>query len=524
MGSMSTHVSGPLKKALAVVFGGALVVAACSTSTPASTSPTSSPAPSASATAASSASVSPSASAPALGVESFDSSFSAMSELTGLTAAGTGLVGVILPDTTSSSRYVDFDAPYLTKAFTDAGYGATDFKIDNAQGNDATELALAQADITLGAKVLVVDPLDSTVGNQIQSAAAAAGVKLISYDRATFQGTDTYYVSFDNESVGKLIGTGFMDCVTAWSVADPKVFELDGGEDTDPNAVSFAQGYNSVIWGQATTPLAAGVTNSAGYTLVGDQIAPGWNNTTGGTIFQQQFTAHPEINAVVTANDGLANAVVTALKAAGVPAKKIPTTGQDATLQGMQNVLEGYQCGSVYKPLPGRDAGSEWPKDGPGRVMAELDDRGWEPPRGPTTPWPFELPVPVLRNAPSVCQARVASCRLKRVSASDRSWPEISRMRCSRYFNVLRWIANASLVASYPCPASRNRLRVGTSSAGFRSSYSSNVPNHWLTKRSTDPVSSTPASRRNTPRSSNAVTPEGRSEALTSLSASCDSR
>lgn len=351
---MRTDVSQPLKKALVVVMGGALLVAACSSASPSSspsTSPASSPTPSASATAAASASSSPSASAPALGVDSFDSSFSAMSQLTGMTAAGTGLVGVILPDTTSSARYVDFDAPYLTQAFTKAGYSASDFKIDNAQGNDATELALAQADITLGAKVLVVDPLDSTVGNQIESAAAAAGVKLISYDRATFQGTQTYYVSFDNEAVGKLIGTGFMDCVTAWNVAAPEVFELDGGEDTDPNAISFAQGYNSVIWGQATTPLAAGVTNSAGYTLVGDQIAPGWNNTTGGTIFQQQFTAHPNINAVVTANDGLANAVITALKAAGVPAQKIPTTGQDATLQGMQNVLEGYQCGSVYKPV-----------------------------------------------------------------------------------------------------------------------------------------------------------------------------
>jgi D-xylose transport system substrate-binding protein len=274
-----------------------------------------------------------------------------MSGLTALTASGSGLVGVVLPDTTSSSRYVDFDAPYLSQAFTTAGYGTSDFKIDNAQGSDATELALAQADITLGAKVLVVDPLDSTVGNQIQAAAAAAGVKLISYDRATFQGTNTYYVSFDNEAVGELIGKGFTDCVSAWSVASPKVFELDGGEDTDPNAISFAQGYNSVIWGQSKTPLSAGLTNSTGYTLVGDQIAPGWNNATGGTIFQQQFTAHREISAVVTANDGLANAVITALKAAGVPAKHTPTTGQDATLQGMENVLDGYQCGSVYKPV-----------------------------------------------------------------------------------------------------------------------------------------------------------------------------
>ncbi|HSP10624.1 MAG TPA: substrate-binding domain-containing protein [Candidatus Dormibacteraeota bacterium] len=286
-----------------------------------------------------------------LSVTSFDSSFSVMSQFKALTSAGHGMVGVILPDTTSSTRYVNFDAPYLTKAFTQAGYGSSDFKIDNAQGNDATELADAQADITLGASVLVFDPLDSTVGAQIQSLAQSHGVAAISYDRATFQGNNTYYVSFDNVQVGKLIGKGVQTCVTAWGVASPKVFTLNGGEDTDPNAVSFAQGYNSVVWGDTTTPEPAGKTNSAGWTLVGDQVTPGWVNATGGTIFQQQFTAHPEINTTIEANDGLANAVITVLKNAGVAAKKIPTTGQDATLQGMENVLQGFQCGSVYKAV-----------------------------------------------------------------------------------------------------------------------------------------------------------------------------
>jgi D-xylose transport system substrate-binding protein len=261
------------------------------------------------------------------------------------------MVGVILPDTTSSTRYVDFDAPYLTKAFQQAGYSSSEFKIDNAQGNDATELADAQADITEGATVLIFDPLDSTVGSQIQQYAQSHGVVVISYDRATFTGTNTYYVSFDNVQVGKLIGQGFETCVSSWGISNPQVFELDGGEDTDPNAVSFAQGYNSVIWGTTTTPLHAGMTNSMGYTLVGDQITPGWVNATGQTIFQQQYTAHPNINATVEANDGLANAVVTDLKNAGVGPKKVPTTGQDATLQGMENILNGYQCGSVYKPI-----------------------------------------------------------------------------------------------------------------------------------------------------------------------------
>ena len=284
-----------------------------------------------------------------LSVKSFDSSFSVMRQFTGLTSAGSGMVGVILPDTTSSTRYVNYDARYLTKAFTQAGYKRSDFQIDNAQGNDATELADAQADITLGASVLVFDPLDGTVGTQIQTLAQSHGVAAISYDRATFHGTNTYYVSFDNVQVGKLIGQGFETCLQSWGISNPKIFELDGGEDTDPNAVSFAQGYNSVIWGNTNTPETAGKTSSSGATLVGDQITPGWVNATGGTTFQQHFTAHPEINATVEANDGLANAVITDLKNDGRAAKKIPTTGQDATLEGMENILQGFQCGSVYK-------------------------------------------------------------------------------------------------------------------------------------------------------------------------------
>jgi len=274
-----------------------------------------------------------------------------MSQLTSVTSAGKGLVGVILPDTTSSTRYVEFDAPYLAQAFQKAGYSSGQYNIQNAQGVEANELSIAQSDITKGATVLIFDPLNSTVGAQVQQLAASHGVKLISYDRATFAGTNTYYVSFDNVKVGNLIGTGFEQCVAAWNVSKPQVFELSGGEDTDPNAVSFAQGYNSAIWGKATTPLPAGTTNSQGWTLVGEQITPNWVNSQGATIFQQQYTAHPNINATVEANDGLANVVIGVLKSKGVGPKKVPTTGQDATLQGMQYILQGYQCGSVYKPI-----------------------------------------------------------------------------------------------------------------------------------------------------------------------------
>src|SRR4030088_2938356 len=115
-----------------------------------------------------------------LSITSFDQSFSFMTNLKRVTAAGSGLVGVILPDTTSSTRYVTFALPYLKKAFDMAGYTTSQYKIDNAGGDPAQELQLAQADITAGAKVLVFDQLNSNVGGQIQQLASSPGVKTIS--------------------------------------------------------------------------------------------------------------------------------------------------------------------------------------------------------------------------------------------------------------------------------------------------------------------------------------------------------
>jgi D-xylose transport system substrate-binding protein len=294
---------------------------------------------------------------PAVSISSFTVSVaSEMSKFKQLTlfatkGASTLQVGVILPDTTSSTRYVNFDAPYLNAAFADAGYTQQQFRIDNAQGSDATELNLATADINLGAKVLIMDPLDGPTGVAIAQLAESKGVTLISYDRATFQGHNTYYVSFNNQLVGQLIGQGFKACVSAWGIKKPQVYVLNGGEDTDPNAISFATGYNQVVWNKPAKTVAAGATNSLGYKLVGENFAPGWDNTKGGTIFQQAFTAHKQINATIEANDGLSNSVITVLKGAGVKPKSIPTTGQDATAQGMAWILEGYQCGSVYKAV-----------------------------------------------------------------------------------------------------------------------------------------------------------------------------
>src|SRR5262249_2507058 len=137
-------------------------------------------------------------SVPQLSVSQLNNSFSAMAALKPLAAKGKGNVAVILPDTTSSTRYVEFDAPYLKESFQKAGLTTSQFTVENALGSDSTQFSDAQTAITKGASVLVVDPLDSGVGAHIESYAKSHGVAVIDYDRLTLGGTRSYYVSFNN--------------------------------------------------------------------------------------------------------------------------------------------------------------------------------------------------------------------------------------------------------------------------------------------------------------------------------------
>jgi D-xylose transport system substrate-binding protein len=271
----------------------------------------------------------------------FDSSFSAMAKLKPVTAAGHGKVAVLLPDTTTSARYETFDRPYLMQAFEAAGMAPGDIIINNAQGSASNMQTQAEAAITSGATVLLVDALDSGSGAAIENAAAAKGVKVIDYDRLVKGGTDgRVYVSFDNVKVGQLIGQGFVDCTTAWKVTKPNVLVMDG-DPTDNNAKLFAQGYNGVL-----QPKFDGGT----FVKVGEPAGT-WTPSIAATTFTQQLTAHPNINSVVTPNDDNANAVIAQLQSKAIKPNTFPTTGQDASLSGLQNILKGFQCGTVYKPI-----------------------------------------------------------------------------------------------------------------------------------------------------------------------------
>jgi D-xylose transport system substrate-binding protein len=280
------------------------------------------------------------ASTPKLTTKSFTNNFSAMKQLKSLAKAGKGKVAAIMPDTVSSTRYVEFDQPDIKKALLAAGLSSSDIIIQNALGSDATQLTDAQTDITNGATVLLIDPFDSGVGKSIETYAHAHGVDVIDYDRLTLGGSAEYYVSFNNVQVGKLIGQGLVSCVSAWKVAKPQVVVMHGAA-TDNNATQFAQGYNAVINKQFS---------SGAWTKV-TATADTWDPPTAETEFQEAYTAHPNINAALIPNDETGSPIITYLQSLHVAPKTFPTTGQDATATGLDNVLTGYQCGTVYKPV-----------------------------------------------------------------------------------------------------------------------------------------------------------------------------
>ncbi|MHB8263784.1 MAG: sugar ABC transporter substrate-binding protein [Acidimicrobiales bacterium] len=311
---------------VSLLFAVSLVAAACSSSPSSSKKPTATSKPAAKVS---------------ISTSSFSPSFSAMASLKPLAAQGKGMVAAILPDTVSSARYTEFDAPDLTKSFQDAGLSSSQFIVQNAQGSDATELTMAQSDITKGATVLIMDPLDNGVGLQIERYAASHGVRVINYDRLTLGSSSSdYYVSFNGVEVGKMIGQGFVSCVSAWNVKKPQVL-VETGSPTDYNGILFAKGTNDFLQSYFS---------SGKYVKVGAPAGT-WDPTKALTEFQGEYTAHRNINALVTPNDENAAPIINYLKTLHIPPKTFPVTGQDATLVGLQNILSGYQCGTVYKPI-----------------------------------------------------------------------------------------------------------------------------------------------------------------------------
>jgi D-xylose transport system substrate-binding protein len=253
------------------------------------------------------------------------------------TAKASGKVGVILPDTTSSTRYTLYDKPLLQKALTDAGVTPD---IQNAGGSTARFQQIAQGMIGNGVKVLIIDSIDATSGAAVEKQAAAAGIKVIDYDRVNLGGSAQYYVSFDNEDVGKLQGQTLVDCLNQDGAVNPNVIEMAGGKDVDNNAVLFAKGANEVL-----QPLAT----QGKLKILSESVVKGWTIANAAPTFTQALTAAGgKVDGVVAANDDIANAVIGVLKSNGL-AGHVAITGQDSGVEGLQNIINGQQSMTIFK-------------------------------------------------------------------------------------------------------------------------------------------------------------------------------
>ena len=189
-----------------------------------------------------------------------------------------------------------------------------------------------------GVKVLMIVNIDQESGKACLDKATDAGVQSIDYDRLTPGGGASYYVSFDNVGVGGLMGTGLISALDEAGKTKANIVYVNGAA-TDNNAALFKSGYEAALKDKI---------DSGDYTLVGEQSGE-WDATKAGDVFEQMYTDNGgKVDGAVVANDTMAGGVIARLKAAG-SAGEVPVTGQDASVEGLQNILLGFQAGTVYK-------------------------------------------------------------------------------------------------------------------------------------------------------------------------------
>jgi D-xylose transport system substrate-binding protein len=248
-----------------------------------------------------------------------------------------GKIAVLLPDTKSSDRWEKADRRFFGEAFKAAGLSDDDFIISNAQGDPATQRSQAEQAVTEGAKVILLTNLDSGSGAAIIADGKSKGVTMVDYDRLTLKANADYYVSGDATEAGRLQGQGLVDGLEKAGTKDPQIAMLHGAP-TDSFATDLQKGYKEVLQPKL---------DSGDYTLAAEQAVPNWDGQQALTIFEQMLQkTNNKIDGVVTANDTLANSVISALQARKLDL--VPVTGLDATAGALQHILAGEQSMTVY--------------------------------------------------------------------------------------------------------------------------------------------------------------------------------
>ncbi len=250
-------------------------------------------------------------------------------------------VGVLLPESASSARWEGKDHPALQAALSKT-FAADSIFIDNANGNDDTQFSQAQSDLTKGACILIVAPHDSAIAARIVQEAKKTQVPVIAYDRLIKDPDLSFYVSFDNVSVGKAQGDYVAANYSKYVSAGHNNIVFINGSQDDNNAILFHDGVHGVL----DSLITAGTLKS-----VFETYTPNWNNGTAQTEMEQALTKNNNnIQVAYIANDGMAGTAIAALKAQKLNGKVL-VTGQDATSSGIQQILLGNQNMTVYKPI-----------------------------------------------------------------------------------------------------------------------------------------------------------------------------
>jgi D-xylose transport system substrate-binding protein len=259
----------------------------------------------------------------------------------GAAPAGTGKIAILLPET-KTARYETQDLPNFKAKLQALGFDLNNLIYSNANQDAAAQQSQAEAALTNGAQVLVLDPVDSDAAAAIADLAKSKGVPVISYDRL-IKGTDAvdYYISFDNEQVGKLQGQSLVDALTKLGKTNPQIVMINGSP-TDNNATLFKQGAHSVF-----DPLVT----AGQLTIAKEYDTPDWSPDQAQNEMQQALTAlGNKVDGVLAANDGTGGGAIAAMKAAGLSPLP-PVTGQDAELAAIQRILVGEQYMTVYKAI-----------------------------------------------------------------------------------------------------------------------------------------------------------------------------
>jgi D-xylose transport system substrate-binding protein len=251
-------------------------------------------------------------------------------------------IGFLLPESATAARWEAADHPDVVAAVHQYLPGST-IDAPNAQGVAATQQTQAESELTKGACILIVAPVDSSASATIVTEAAAKKVPVIAYDRLIYSDQLNYYASFDGNAVGVAQGTYIKNNYQTYvSKNGNNNLIMIKGSDTDNNAHLFGAGAHSVL-----DPLIS----SGALKNVYEQYTPGWDNATAQTEATAALTAnHNKVAVMYVMNDGMANTVIAALKKVGLNGKVL-VTGQDAEAAGIHNILTGDQSMTVYKPI-----------------------------------------------------------------------------------------------------------------------------------------------------------------------------